>query len=203
MRFGSMENQSIFTQNNFNSFENFCFDDEENAFFLKRNEDKDYYFDIKSQPKKSIDCGISFTPEKLVLDNQRFDNESDVCQHGPDVQIDNIDTFVETKEVSVSQKETGEEERENSNKKPKKGKTTEFAYLLERKSFRMMRKYYKEKFEDEIEDSEYKKKLPTMSCEDINILVNRFLDQEVGSLISFLTSNDYERTRDALKTIIF
>lgn len=84
----------------------------------------------------------------------------------------------------------------------RKTKTTEFAYLLERKAFRMMRKYYKEKFEFTVEDPDYKKNLPSMTAEELNTLVCKFMEKELHSFCSLLTEKDYERTRDALKTIV-
>lgn len=106
--------------------------------------------------------------------------------------------------VSNVQSETVSEAIHKSPKRSsKKSKTTEFAYLLERKAFRMMRKYYKEKFEFNLDLADYKKRLPTMKKSEIDSLIFTFMEQEFQFLSGLLSeSKDYERTKDALKTII-
>jgi hypothetical protein len=66
----------------------------------------------------------------------------------------------------------------------------------------MMRKYYKEKFEFNIDLADYKKRLPTMPQSEIDGLVYTFMENEFSFLSNIVSQNDYNRTRDALKTII-
>ena len=76
---------------------------------------------------------------------------------------------------SSSEDESKSSPKHDQKKYSKKSKTTEFAYLLERKAFRMMRKYYKEKFEFEVDIAEYKKSLPLMTSEEFNEHVCKFI----------------------------
>lgn len=92
--------------------------------------------------------------------------------------------------------------KHDQKKYSKKSKTTEFAYLLERKAFRMMRKYYKEKFEFEVDIADYKKNLPQMTLDEFNQHVCKFIDREFGMITKLLSQKDYERMMNALKTII-
>jgi hypothetical protein len=124
-------------------------------------------------------------------------------------QIEPVESFIETKEMESLPVQESEEVAEaspkvatSSKKRTGKAKTTEFAYLLERKSFRMMRKYYKETFEFQVEDPDYKKKLPHMSAEELNAHVSKYLTKELGNALNMLSDSDFSRTRDGLKTII-
>lgn len=114
----------------------------------------------------------------------RSENENKECEENTKIES-------ESKATNVSPK-----------KYQRKSKTTEFAYLLERKAFRMMRKYYKEKFEFSVNSSEYKKNLPSMTAQELNTLICKFMEKEFSMLSRLLSEDDYERTRDALKTII-
>jgi len=90
-----------------------------------------------------------------------------------------------------------------ANKASSPPKTTEFAYLLERKAFRMMRKYYKDKFEFTVDCKDYKKNLPIMSLSEINHLISTFMMKELGSILIIVSQEDFCKIRDGLKTIIF
>ena len=104
---------------------------------------------------------------------------------------------------SSSEDESKSNPKHDQKKYSKKSKTTEFAYLLERKAFRMMRKYYKEKFEFEVDIAEYKKSLPLMTSEEFNEHVCKFIEREFGIITKLLSEKDYERTMKALKIIIW
>ena len=146
-----------------------------------------------NEPAKAQDSLITTKiPEK---ESQIEDSHNDDVDNSS-VKAINSECDVKTKSVSNSNKLV------RANKKSRKSKTTEFAYLLERKAFRMMRKYYKEQFEFYVEDPEYKKNLPNMTAEELNALVYNFMEKELKSFCTLLTQKDYERTRDALKTII-
>jgi hypothetical protein len=212
MRIETME-QSIFDNNFRESQNNELYNDADYTipFFNRNNSDREYFYAIRETPEKVLELKQSFECEEAALpelqisnSNTNQTNEDDIEvdeKHSEKDQIQEIDSFTDVKNQSPS--ETCEELTITTPNKPqRKTKTTEFAYLLERKAFRMMRKYYKEKFEFQVENAEYKKKLPSMSAIEINTLMTTFMDQEFGQILKLLSTADYERTRDALKTII-
>jgi hypothetical protein len=75
--------------------------------------------------------------------------------------------------------------------------------LLERKAFRMMRKYYKERFDSWMNSKDYKKNLPSMSADEINYHVIKFMKHELGSILRIISEEDLVGIRNGLKTIIF
>lgn len=165
---------------------------------------KDFFPQMKPQIENPGSYTFQFLPDQRLEVPQNPSALTEACAKAPAFNVDPMDAFVETKEVTTSQGQAEEVKFEKPKRKTSKRKTTDFAYLLERKSFRMMRKYYKEKFEFEIEDPEYKKKLPKMSTHEINTLVSDFMIQELGAiLICLFSQNDLDRIRDALKTVIF
>ena len=200
-----MELPSFFNNNNSTENTNMFTFEEDSVFFAKKNStNREIMPQFKTLPEDPHSYSFSFLPEKELEVAQNEKALTDICQKATKENIAPIDAFIETKEQSVSQCQNEILSVEQPKKKSRKRKTTDFAYLLERKSFRMMRKYYKEKFEFEIEDPEYKKKLPKMSALEINTLVSEFMNKELGSiLICLLTQSDFDRIRDALKTIIF
>ena len=214
MKITSNENQSLTHSKTWESLPFSYHEVEENSFFLSPIPMQETLPQFKTYSFKEDNQKCSFNLDLFNLETQNYKIEEDVCQviiNDQNMKIEAIDTLIDTKEQSIFQNlnelqstESPQKFKTQTLKNKNKKKTTEFAYLLERKSFRMMRKYYKEKFESEIEDSEYKKKLPTMTLEDINLLVSTFMDKEFGTtLLSLLTPSDCLRTRDGLKTIIF
>ncbi|CAI2373913.1 unnamed protein product [Moneuplotes crassus] len=197
-----MENQYFFKTEE--SPEIFTF--QEDSVFLGRKDsiNIDFSSQFKIQPEEPNFHSFPQVPIQSLEVPQEVKDQAWMTQKAPAEMATPIDIYEETKEQSVVPDKNDISSQESPAKKSKKGKTTDFAYLLERKSFRMMRKYYKEKFEFDIEDPDYKKKLPKMSAEEINTMVSEFMQKELGQiLLCLLTESDYNRIRDALKTIIF
>ena len=157
--------------------------------------------DNKSENMSEV-CNNSFDAENdiEVVKMPEDAQNSNICSNNDDSQISEINLNLGTDNSWTTN--TKPLKKKPVSKTSKKSKTTEFAYLLERKAFRMMRKYYKEKFEFEIDLADYKKRLPIMHQSELNQLVVRFMHTEFEFLSSLLTEADYARTRDALKTII-
>ncbi len=204
MFINSSELPSFFMNNASENTNIFSFEEDNNCFTKSNQINTNFFPQAKAQGENPGSYTFQFLPDSKLEVPQNPSPLTEVCQKAPAFNVDPIDAFVETREVTNSQGQQEEAKFERPKKKSSKRKTTDFAYLLERKSFRMMRKYYKEKFEFEIEDPEYKKKLPKMSTCEINTLVSDFMIQELGPiLICLLSQNDFDRIRDALKTIIF
>ena len=137
-----------------------------------------------------------------IIDNSKInDLNEDVAVWLTSLNCDNNPTLTKWDE-SNSEWEIKSSTIIGQKKYAKKSKTTEFSYLLERKAFRMMRKYYKEKFEFENDIDEYKKNLPLMTSNEFNTHVCKFMETEFSLITKLLSKSEYEQLRDALKTII-
>mmetsp|Transcript_6954 Transcript_6954/g.6128 ORF Transcript_6954/g.6128 Transcript_6954/m.6128 type:complete len:246 (-) Transcript_6954:108-845(-) len=86
--------------------------------------------------------------------------------------------------------------------KVSKRKLTEFGYLLQRKGFRLMRKYYKEKFEEFAKRFNYKKRVKVLSPQEINEIITAFAEMEFGSILPIFEEREFEELVKNLKTII-
>jgi len=94
----------------------------------------------------------------------------------------------------------------NKNKKndPRREKTTEYHYLLERKAIRMMRRYYKDTFEDYADKHKYKYKqnMKRMHRSAVDQYIVEYIDEEFKH---FPKTKDYmgnQKIWVALETII-
>ena len=96
-----------------------------------------------------------------------------------------------------------EEKDPQSKTKNNKKKLTEFGYLLQRKGFRLMRKYYKESFETFAQAFDYKKRVKVISHGEINQITMQFIKLEFGTILPVLTQNEHEGLLESLKLIIF
>ncbi|CAI2373170.1 unnamed protein product [Moneuplotes crassus] len=189
--------------NTYESAENFTFLDDD-LFMAKNNSSiKDFPEQPRFQPEDLRSLSFPFEPDQTLALPQERRNIPEVGQEGKAEEIASIDVFTETKPQSQTLEKTQDPSEKPSKKKANKRKSTDFGYLLERKSFRMMRKYYKDKFQQNIGDIEYKR-LSKMTTDEINIIMSSFMENELGSiLICLLSEDDHDRIRDALKTIIF
>lgn len=91
---------------------------------------------------------------------------------------------------------------ESKDRKRKKHKTTEYFYLLERKALRMMRRYYKESFEDYSSKYKYKQNLKRLDRPTVDQYFREYVVVEFErnkSTMSFIGS---EQLVEALETII-
>lgn len=88
------------------------------------------------------------------------------------------------------------------NKTGNKRKLTEFGYLLQRKGFRLMRKYYKEKFEDFAASFDYKKRIKVITPNEINAVVMKFIEVEFKMFLSILDSHEISLLREAMLKVV-
>ena len=82
---------------------------------------------------------------------------------------------------------------QNIDSENRRAKSTEFSYLLERKAFRMMRKYYKESYEAWLQDPEYKKKLAFMTKSDLDKVLIKYISGEFGAIVQIIRDNSSKR----------
>mmetsp|Transcript_6532 Transcript_6532/g.6090 ORF Transcript_6532/g.6090 Transcript_6532/m.6090 type:complete len:110 (+) Transcript_6532:582-911(+) len=88
---------------------------------------------------------------------------------------------------------------ENKEAKASKKKLTEFGYLLQRKGFRLMRKYYKEKFEDFAKSFNYKKRVKKMSPNELNHIMSEYAQKEFSSILPVINAEEFENLVAVLK----
>ena len=94
------------------------------------------------------------------------------------------------------------DEEEPTNAKSAKKKLTEFGYLLQRKGFRLMRKYYKEKFEQFGQNYDYKKKVKSITPAEINQLIALFMQVEFATILSQFSESERIDLLESLKSIV-
>lgn len=91
----------------------------------------------------------------------------------------------------------------SSRAEPKSAKKiTEFSYLLQRKCLRMMRRYYKERFEKCGIFSNYKKQIRQLSFEQMSEAIRMFVDIEFSYLSPFAEYVNFVHLEESLKTLI-
>jgi len=90
-----------------------------------------------------------------------------------------------------------EESRSNG-----KTKITEYAYLLQRKWLRMMRRYYKEQFEQSNIIPNYKKQVRHLSYDQMSEAVSRFVNREFSYLIPYQEYSEFIQLEESVKTLI-
>jgi hypothetical protein len=112
-------------------------------------------------------------------------------------EIKPVETLVQNVE---KKKEPVNEEKPT---KASKKKLTEFGYLLQRKGFRLMRKYYKEKFEHFAQSFDYKKRVKVISPGEMHQMITQFAHLEFGSILPVVSQAEYESLLESLKRIIF
>lgn len=91
---------------------------------------------------------------------------------------------------------------ENQNSKTIKKKLTEFGYLLQRKGFRLMRKYYKEKFEEFAKAFNYKKRVKVISPGEVNQILTQYIHSEFGTVLPVLSNSELNELLINLKCIV-
>ena len=91
-------------------------------------------------------------------------------------------------------------ENPEPNKKTDGRKTTEFRYLLERKALRMMRRYYKEKFEGMFQ---YKNRMKEMTAGELTDMMAQFLGAELKPFPrGLLSPGQIVSLNESLKVVI-
>jgi hypothetical protein len=91
---------------------------------------------------------------------------------------------------------------ESKDRKRKKHKTTEYFYLLERKALRMMRRYYKESFEDYASKYKYKQNLKRLDRPTVDEYFREYVVVEFANNKSTMSFIGVEQLVGALETII-
>lgn len=81
-------------------------------------------------------------------------------------------------------------------------KVTEFSYLLQRKCLRMMRRYFKQRFQDWGLFRNYKKEIRFLSLDQLNEKIREFIILEFPYLQRFPEYIDYIKLEKSLKIII-
>lgn len=153
-------------------------------------------------PAETLQKQLEKDPLPVILadciDDEKFLNLS--ISFIPDIEIDSI-LNMSSSSANKLQVNSPKEIMQNSEKacNNSKKKLTEFNYLLQRKGFRLMRKYYKEKFESFAKAFDYKKRVKTISPGEINQIVAQFINVEFSSILSLLANNELEMLLVSLK----
>jgi hypothetical protein len=127
------------------------------------------------------------------------DNEHDIKVNQENNELPPI---LSTKTHSINHRidEIGEEEIDTTRQDRKK--STEYNNMLERKAFRMMRKYFKSTFETFAAPFQYKTRVKTMNPEEMDTLVFQYIKREFEVLSDFMTANDLPHIILGIKQII-
>jgi len=81
-------------------------------------------------------------------------------------------------------------------------KITEFSYLLQRKCLRMMRRYFKQRFETCGIFTNYKKEVRSLSLDQMNEAIRAFIQLEFDYLNPYPEYTEYMWLENSLKTLI-
>lgn len=201
----------------------FAIDDPESSLRIRHHDD----FDLFSERSRILRSQNDLQTEKEIFFEQFSDNdvldhkEKELLEEGlPLLQLDDeVETFHDhnsNRDIERSEEEVcGEIDRDHpfsveneelinttSTKNQIKKKLTEFNHLLERKTFRMMRKYYKNTFHDSVDAKIFKKKVKTMTPEEMDNLVLNYMKTEFGFLVGLLAGNELIQMITWLKRII-
>lgn len=113
-----------------------------------------------------------------------------------------LEIKIKKQELPSPETTNGTEKEVNENPKWTKKKLTEFGYLLQRKGFRLMRKYYKEKFELFAQQFDYKKRVKLISPNEINQMIAQFIQQEFSAILPVFWDDERFLLLDSLKCIV-
>ena len=116
-------------------------------------------------------------------------------------EIHEIHPVLSTKTQRNNRNDQEDEEEINTSRQDKK-KSTEYNNMLDRKAFRMMRKYFKSTFENFAAPFQYKTKVRIFSPEEMDNLVFQYIKREFDCLSEFMTANDLPQIIYGLKQII-
>lgn len=146
---------------------------------LQYEEDPNYNFSLAN----TQDIEVNLTGE----DNSELKKPDHQLSQPTKSTVTKIENFTKNKDQAAT----------NSKKK-----LTEFSYLLQRKGFRLMRKYYKEKFESFAEPYNYKKRVKSITPEEINEIILKFVQTEFSTILSQLTNDEFSNLLEKLKCVI-
>lgn len=81
-------------------------------------------------------------------------------------------------------------------------RASEFAYLMQRKGLRMMRRYYKDKFEHCGIFQNYKQQIRTWTLDDLNRAIWTFVGIEFPYMLDYQRYWEFNKLEETLKTLI-
>lgn len=180
---------------------------------------EDPFNEIEFNPAETLEKQLQKDPipEPVWMDISVSDKMSEVCvEKNSDIDLYPQDLFVKdpdlqaslSKALSTDIRQTidGTENNDNNPQtketKKTKRKLTEFGYLLQRKGFRLMRKYYKGKFEEFAKSFKNYKKKSKISPQEITEIVAQYAHQEFGTILPLLQQNEFEDLIHSLKIIV-
>ena len=117
-------------------------------------------------------------------------------------EINRIPPQLSTWTQSINYRNDQEDEEAINTVRQNRKKYTEFNNMLNRKAFRMMRKYFKTSFENFGAPFQYKVKVRIMSPEEMDNLVFQYIKREFDVLSEFINANDLPQIILGLKQII-
>jgi len=159
--------------------------------------------EIDPKHKELLEEGLPLIPIENDEDSLTFMNSTSTAKQGNVSEICQESSPIRDQENLVGEHQARElNPARELCKGGAKRKTTEFNHLLERKTFRMLRKYYKNSFEKFAAPINYKKKVKTMTTNQMDQLVNDYIQHEFDFLTRFFTGNDLAQLIICLKRII-
>lgn len=112
--------------------------------------------------------GVEHSVKLTTVENlPKLENSIQPCE-----QISKLEKFPEVAKIFITEQVPKKSSRRANIK------TTEYYYLLQRKTFRMMKKYYKEKFENFSSKYKFKRKVKEISREKWNDFFKEYVNQE-------------------------
>lgn len=173
---------------------------------------EDPFDDIEFNPANSLQEQLEKHPLPVVENMQplcspEFDNLSDICvdseTHEKEKDFPVFSSIpLDTMEVTQDNEGLIEFDEPSQSKQCTKKKLTEFGYLLQRKGFRLMRKYYKEKFEDFGKAYDYKRRVKSITPNELSHMILKFIEFEFAKILPMLTSNEISLLLESLKQIV-
>jgi len=162
--------------------------------FLEKNEAIGSLAKLSPKEKELIEDGLPL----LKLDEDEHQVFSDLREESRNLHHD-VATLCHSNDDNKHNDNS--EEIITTNAQSKK-KSTEFNNMLERKAFRMMRKYYKSTFESFAAPFQYKKNVRIMNPEEMDSLVAKYMKIELNFLADLLAANEMFQMVTCLKRII-
>lgn len=176
-------------------------------------DDVDNYFNKFDEILLSSNKGFTFNTITEKVPSVRI--QCNDVKLEKDVEKTSVNTFsnVNTQAQEVSQKTTSDRENhshqkvfsvksKSNNSTSKRDKTTEYYYLLERKAIRMMRRYYKEAFEQFAQKYKYKQYLKKLIRAVADKYFLEYVDHEFKNFPQTVNFFGAQSLATSLQTII-
>jgi hypothetical protein len=104
--------------------------------------------------------------------------------------------------MNFSSIETTEIPSKDNQKVDQSENDIEYDYLLHRKSFRLFRKFYKEKFDLHSHKHKFKRQIKSFTVEQMNDCFTTFINEEFADYLGMINELGFDLVHQAFKTVI-